>query len=108
MTKTLRIALSLVALATLIGCGQAEDICSPIPDGYYQASPTVPGYTFQDGLPVAFQGWSCQPSADTCTTYQCFAPTGQHETLTVALVSAGVVELTIDGVTQTLYLAGSK
>jgi hypothetical protein len=107
MLKSIRIALSIAALAAFIGCS-AED-CPPIPDGYYQADATSPGYTFQDGLPLAFQAWSCQPSETGCTTaYQC-TNDGQTVTVTVDQVRTGVVELTIGTTpTQTLYLAGSK
>ena len=102
------IAPVLFLLATLVGCDAQDDTCSQIPDGYYQADPATPGYTFQDGLPVAFQNWSCTAAADTCTVYQCASADGQHETVTAALVAPGTVELTIDGVTQTLYAAVSK
>src|SRR5450631_3179082 len=65
---TTRITLTIIGAVLLAlgvdGCGQAEDdTCSPTPDGYYQASPTTPGYTFVNGLPVAFVGSSCQSMA---------------------------------------------
>jgi|SRR5450631_4053840 len=106
---TTRITLTIIGAVLLAlgvdGCGQAEDdTCSPTPDGYYQASPTTPGYTFVNGLPVAFVGWSCQSDGACPTTYVCDNG-DQTETLTVGLVADGVVELTIDGVTQTLAVA---
>ena len=81
----------------LLGCGSSE--CNHVPDGsYVSASGAL--YTFQGGLPIGLQGWSCAEEA--CGSYVC-AQGSNTEDVTVQQ-DGDVVILSFDGVPMQLTL----
>lgn len=87
--------LALILSLTLFGCGD-NILCGAPPDGYYKSPMVSVGYTFQNGLPLGLQGYTCKQAPDLCEEFFVCSEDSSVITVTVKRITEGEIELKFD------------